>query len=550
MADLPPLIPDEGANGHVPVAATATSEPMTITQLEKVNDVRFRSKGKDKEDEIVQPVVERVNHHPHPAPVHQSKATEAKKERVSSKSWLKFLATVEAKPLFGLCALVVVAVFLLWFNNSGPKTGKPDFRSEMLAGGLSAAYIDADIAAVDLYHRKRQLSQHPIEHVSYILPKGTDWNVRKYFLDRLGSSVISGEKSLADAERKGFYIKKFGSFVVDRYCPSTRNVIPSLLNINKTVEELARNRDKFIISSKNLYGCVSSHQLGITASFVVMRVSANKLAEKRDPRNPTALDYLEKVANATRMTFPDLDPKGVYFYILDPKRLPETHDRNILIAARPNRERPVVYKDILGDPSTSNYKSVHFLIENRIHGTEKPPSYNLYDNYLAFVAPGEVAVSYLDTTSGVYKIAEVKGEVIGCIEKNQRYANAKGFDNRRLVSREYLEGKMEEADARRFTLATPDQIAAEERQKREMEELEKQAAEIQARLAEKKKPVEQPQYSYDDISEDEEAEMKASDAALNDIAGGILGVGEGTDSPSPKRSTTRFSARHQRDNDD
>ncbi len=97
----------------------------------------------------------------------------------------------------------------------------------------------------------------------------------------------------------------------------------------------------------------------------------------------------------------------------------------------------------------------------------------------------------------------------------------------RLVSREFLEGKMEEAGDRREAL-NAEQRAAEEQKRRDAERLERQMAEIQARLAEARKPAEQPQYRYDDISDEEEAEMKNSDASFDAIASVL-----GTDSTSP-----------------
>ncbi len=127
----------------------------------------------------------------------------------------------------------------------------------------------------------------------------------------------------------------------------------------------------------------------ITAKFVILRVSDKKLSVARDPRSPIALDYLEKVANATRMTFPDIDPKGVYFYILDAQILPETDDMNVLLASKPNREKPVNYKDILGPQTSSNHKSISFLIENRIHGSGPVPKYASAAEYVSFTAPGK-----------------------------------------------------------------------------------------------------------------------------------------------------------------
>ncbi len=73
----------------------------------------------------------------------------------------------------------------------------------MVVNGLSNSYINADSVG-RVYHRKRQLSHHPVDHISYIIPpSGTPWNIKKYFMDRLGVSIISGEASLAEAERSG-----------------------------------------------------------------------------------------------------------------------------------------------------------------------------------------------------------------------------------------------------------------------------------------------------------------------------------------------------------
>ena len=90
---------------------------------------------------------------------------------------------------------------------------------------------------------------------------------------------------------------------------------------------------------------------------------------------------------------------------------------------------------------------------------------------------------------------------------------------------------MEEASEHRGAL-TAEQRAADEQKRREAKRLEREIAERQARLKEAQKPAEEPQYLYDDISEEEEEEMKASDASFKVIADAM---GADSSTPVPKR---------------